>query len=72
MDGTTHSVIPEVAKRLSGIQKALKSWIPDLGCALSGMTTIVISGYLQTWSSSKSAKMSKIMEILSCQITGFN
>ena len=37
----TDSVIPEGAKRLSGIQnKTIGRWIPDHGSAASGMTII--------------------------------
>ncbi len=39
----TNSVIPEGAKRLSGIQKKGGYWIPDLGFASSGMTIVCIS-----------------------------
>ena len=38
----TNSVIPEGAKRLSGIQKKGGYWIPDLGFASSGMTFVAL------------------------------
>jgi hypothetical protein len=48
-----NSVIPEGAKRLSGIQKKGGYWIPDLGFASSGMT--IVYCLLQSKSEEKSS-----------------